>query len=130
MTEATITLVNAKTLLPLFGTRDQHIKRIRDAFGVDITHRDGQIRVAGSTEAVATASEVLKQMKSMVEQQGTLDDDEVSRLLRQQTGEEEPVGHGPTVEAVELRRTKPPPASPFGGFIVELRFELGKESTA
>lgn len=107
MTEATITLVNAKTLLPLFGTRDQHIKRIRDAFGVDITHRDGQIRVAGSSEAVASASQALKLMKTMVEQQGTLNEEEVSRLLRQLTGAEEPVAETPIAGLVSGRQIRP-----------------------
>jgi phosphate starvation-inducible PhoH-like protein len=83
MSEAKITLVNAKSLLPLFGTRDQHLKRIRDAFGVDITHRDGQIRIAGPSQAVADATEALKQLKALVEQQGTLHDSEVARVLDQ-----------------------------------------------
>jgi len=70
MTEDKITLVHAKTLMPLFGARDQHVKRIREAFGVDITHRDGQIRVMGAADAVARATDVLKQLKALVEEQG------------------------------------------------------------
>lgn len=83
MTEAKITLVNAKALLPLFGTRDQHLRRIRDAFGVDITHRDGQLRIAGPGPGVASATEALKQLKALVEQQGTLSESEVTQVLSQ-----------------------------------------------
>jgi phosphate starvation-inducible PhoH-like protein len=82
MTEAKITLVNAKSLLPLFGARDQHVKQIRDAFGVDITHRDGQIRIAGSSVAVAGATEALKQLKTLVEQRGAVTEEDVARILQ------------------------------------------------
>ena len=82
MTEAKITLVNAKSLLPLFGARDQHVRRLRESYGVDITHRDGQIRIAGPTQAVADATEALKQLKAIVDQTGKLDDSEVARVLR------------------------------------------------
>src|SRR5690242_18625108 len=95
MTEETITLVHAKTLMPLFGAKDQHVKRIRDAFSVDITHRDGQIRVAGPTEAVARATELLKQLKDLVETQGEASEDDVTRLLRQ-TGSEQPAAANTT----------------------------------
>ena len=60
MTEATISLVDANSLLSLFGARDQHIKKIREALRVEITHRDGQIRVAGPDQAVAQATEALE----------------------------------------------------------------------
>ena len=88
MAEAKLTLVNAKSLLPLFGSQDRHIKRIRDVFGVDITHRDGQIRIAGDGPDVAQATEVLKQLRSWVEEKGTLANEEVSRVLKQYTDEQ------------------------------------------
>jgi phosphate starvation-inducible protein PhoH and related proteins len=107
MTEATITLVNAKSLLPLFGTRDQHIKRIRDAFGVAITHRDGQIRVEGASAAVARATEALKRMKSLVEQQGSLAEEEVSSVLRQLSGQEQEIQGAPLVTLASGRQIRP-----------------------
>jgi len=45
MTEATIPLVDSHRALSLFGARDQHVRTIREALGVSITHRDGEIRV-------------------------------------------------------------------------------------
>ena len=87
MTEATISLLNAKSLLPLFGACDQHVKQIRAAFGVEITHREGQIRVAGPEEGVARATEVLEQLKTLVERRGSLADEEVEQLLQQGAGE-------------------------------------------
>lgn len=107
MTEAKITLVNAKSLLPLFGTRDQHIKRIRDAFGVDITHRDGQIRIAGSSSAVAGATEALKQLKALVEQRGVISEEEVARVVRQQSETETAVKDAPIVVLPSGRQIRP-----------------------
>lgn len=87
MTEAKLTLVNAKYLLPLFGPRDQHIKRIRDKFGVDITHRDGQIRIAGDSLGVSSATQVMKHLKALVEKNGSIVEDDVTKILSQVTGD-------------------------------------------
>ena len=101
MTEATITLLSAKSLLPLFGACDQHVKRIREALGVEITHRNGQIRVAGDEPAVARATEALQQLKVLVEHRGSLADAEVEQVLRQVTGE----GSGPQAEPILVLAT-------------------------
>jgi len=82
MTESTISLGDVNSLLSLFGARDQHIKKIRAALGVEITHRDGKIRVAGSDQDVAKATKALEQLKSLVERRGSLADEEVSEVLR------------------------------------------------
>jgi phosphate starvation-inducible PhoH-like protein len=106
MTEDKITLVHAKTLMPLFGARDQHVKRIREAFGVDITHRDGQIRVMGAADAVARATDVLKQLKALVEEQGEASEDDVVKLLHD--GQEgRPVVGGTILTLPNGRKLKP-----------------------
>ncbi|MBI2827481.1 MAG: PhoH family protein [Planctomycetia bacterium] len=87
MTEATISVVDSKALLSLFGTRDQHLRKIRDALSVDISARDDQIRIQGPDTAVARATEVLEQLKSIVHRQGSLEPDEVTRVLSDVTGE-------------------------------------------
>jgi phosphate starvation-inducible PhoH-like protein len=81
MTEATISVVDSKALLSLFGPRDQHLRKIRDALSVEISARDDQIRIQGTETAVARATEVLEQLKAIVERQGSLEPDEVSRVL-------------------------------------------------
>ena len=72
MTEATISLVDPESLLSLFGTRDQHLRKIRDTLSVDITHREGKIRVAGEESAVAQATEALEKLKSLAEAKGII----------------------------------------------------------
>lgn len=89
MTEAIISLVDPSSAVSLFGTRDQHLRRISDTFSVAITHRDGKIHVAGNQPAVSQAADALKQLKTMVERRGTVGEDDVSQVLAVLTGAEE-----------------------------------------
>jgi phosphate starvation-inducible PhoH-like protein len=92
MTEATISVVDSKALVSLFGTRDQHLRKIRDALSVDISARDDQIRIQGPDSAVARATEVLEQLKSIVHREGSVDAEEVTRILSGVTDPAAPVG--------------------------------------
>ena len=47
MSEATIPLVDSKSLLTLFGTRDQHLRKIRDSLGVSVSSRNDRIHIEG-----------------------------------------------------------------------------------
>ncbi len=88
MIKATISLVDTGSLLSLFGARDQHLRKIRDTLSVDITHRDGEIHVAGPEAAVAQATEALEQLKSLVERRGELAEAEVSEVLARVCGDD------------------------------------------
>ena len=81
MYEATLSLTEPDLVLALLGTCDQHLRTLRHALGVTITHRDGQLRVAGEEQAVALATEVLEQLKGIAERCGPLKVEDVSRVL-------------------------------------------------
>ncbi|MBN2476583.1 MAG: PhoH family protein [Pirellulales bacterium] len=81
MIETAISVVSSKSLLTLFGACDQHLRRIRDALGVQITARDGQIHIEGEQEAVAAATEVMEQLQSVAHRHGVLASDDVTRVL-------------------------------------------------
>ncbi len=81
MTEATISLLDAKVLLPLFGAGDQHLRRLRADLGVEITHRDGQVRISGEAEAVAKATDALTELRGLVEKRGSISPDDVTQVL-------------------------------------------------
>jgi len=102
MTEATISVVDAKALLSLFGTRDQHLRKIRDALAVDISARDDQIRIQGPDGAVARATEVLDQLKVLVHRQGSLEADQVAQVLSDVTGSSN--GGAPAIEVLNAGR--------------------------
>jgi phosphate starvation-inducible protein PhoH and related proteins len=94
MVESNISVVGSKALLTLLGARDQHIRKIREAFGVAISVQDGRIYVEGEAEAVHGATEVLEQLQSHATQHGSLGTDDVARVL---TGVKN--GQGPTGSA-------------------------------
>lgn len=87
MTEATISLVNPKDLLSIFGARDQNVRELREKFDVEITHRDGKIRVAGEGPSVAKATEVLEKLKQLVESKGEVEEIEFTRTVARVTGD-------------------------------------------
>ena len=54
MGETDISVVSSKELVTLFGTCDQHVRKIREALSVSIS-ADGRIHVEGDQRAVASA---------------------------------------------------------------------------
>jgi phosphate starvation-inducible PhoH-like protein len=107
MIEATISLVDSDSLLSLFGAQDRHLRKIRDTLSVNITHRDGEIHVAGRQPAVTQATEVLEQLKSLVERRGSLEDEDVSQALARVAGEESMSEPTPIDVPSTARRVRP-----------------------
>jgi len=81
MVESKLSVGSQEALVALFGARDQHLRKVRDALGVRISVRDGQIHVEGEPESVATATEVLEQLQSYVKKHGSLGGEDVGRIL-------------------------------------------------
>jgi phosphate starvation-inducible protein PhoH and related proteins len=86
MSEATIPLADSDALLALFGTRDQHLRRIRDSLGVAVSGRNDLIHIEGQDEAVAHATEVFEQLKEIANRYGAVSPDEVTQVLARVTG--------------------------------------------
>jgi phosphate starvation-inducible PhoH-like protein len=81
MSETTISVVSSKSLLTLFGARDQHVRKIRDALGVNITVQDGLIQIDGPPEAVASATEVLERLQAHANRHGSLASEDIALVL-------------------------------------------------
>ena len=81
MAETTISVVDSHALLSLFGPRDQHLRKIREALAVEISAHEHQVRIAGEQQAVARATEVLEQLKDHLDRHGTPSVDDVERAL-------------------------------------------------
>lgn len=106
MSVATIPSVEPQLVLPLFGPQDQHLRRICERFQVNITHRDGEIRVAGEDQSVSDAVEVLTRLKKIVQRRGGVSLDDVSTVFSQVTGDEQPVFS--TVDIIQVgKKIKP-----------------------
>lgn len=72
MTEATIPFIEPAIVLPLFGAKDQHLRRLRDLFQVNITLRNGQVRIVGEEPAVGQATQAIEELATLVRQRGAL----------------------------------------------------------
>ena len=81
MSEATISLINTKSLVALLGTRDQHLRMIRQELGVKVVVQDGEIRIEGDAEAVAQATAVLERLKHLADRPNGVSQQEVGELL-------------------------------------------------
>ena len=86
MIESIITLDDQKELVALFGTCDQNIRQLQEAFQVDITHRDGRIRVSGDGMEVTKATKALEQLKHRLERKGVVGQTDVSEVLGEISG--------------------------------------------
>jgi len=100
MPRSTIAVVDTKRLAAIFGPRDCHLRRIREALGVGIAARDDAIHIEGEEHAVLRATEVFEELDRIARDRGGIDPEEVDRLLRIATGEE----FAPRHEPIEVHR--------------------------
>ena len=86
MIEATLPFPRQQDLLVLFGTKDQNLRLLRDQLRVNVTHGDGTLVVRGEEESVHKATDVLEQLKDIVQRSGELSFDEAKRVVDRVTG--------------------------------------------
>jgi phosphate starvation-inducible PhoH-like protein len=82
MSETTITLDSREEAILLFGSRDQYLKEIRSALGMQqLVGRGDQVLLKGSDEQLALAERVFGQLRQMLRQQGSLAGEDVRTVL-------------------------------------------------
>ncbi len=107
-------------MLSLFGARDQHLRAIRGALGVTITHRDGEIHVSGEDQAVAQATRALEELKQLVERRGIIAPEDVSRVLAMVTGAAQ-TGPVPVIDIPDAVRQIRPRTEGQGRYVAAIR---------
>ena len=119
MSEATLSLVEPQLVLSLFGAKDQHLRSMREALGVTITHRDGQVHVSGEDAAVARATEVLEHLKAVAERSGSVTADDVDGALGRVNGN----GHPATtsIDVINAGRMIRPRTAGQAGYVNAIR---------
>ncbi len=91
MIESTVSVGDAENLVLLLGTKDQHLKQIRESIPAKISTRDGKVLVQGEEDAVIQATAVLEELRSHIGRNGPLDSTQVSQIIQRVTsGEESP----------------------------------------
>jgi phosphate starvation-inducible PhoH-like protein len=83
MSEATLTLTldDRDEALQLFGSRDQHLRLIREALGVRLIARGDTMQIDGTEEQVSRADRVFQQLRQMLRSQGKISAEEVRTVL-------------------------------------------------
>ena len=99
MIESTISIGTAENLVLLLGTKDQHLKQIRSTIPANISTRDGKILVQGDEADVIKATAVLEELRMRLRQNGSLNADAVSQVIRRVANGEnklstDPIGVG------------------------------------
>jgi len=96
MPEATISLDSHDEELAVFGSRDQYLRQIRDALGVKVLARHGELRVEGEPERVAQARQVFEELRVLYRRQRTISSGEVADVIETalQVGAGDGNGHG------------------------------------
>ena len=65
----------------LFGRRDEHLRRIRDALAVQLVARGGEVRIEGPADAVTRAHDVIVHLRDLAGAKGRLDSTDVVNVL-------------------------------------------------
>jgi len=81
MSETDISVVSSKELVTLFGTCDQHVRKLREALSVSISAREGRIHIQGDEQAVASATQVLEELQAHAQRHGELAAEDINRVL-------------------------------------------------
>jgi phosphate starvation-inducible PhoH-like protein len=87
MAESTISLNGQDEAVILFGHRDQYLREIRQALGVQLAARGDTVVIRGGDEPVAQAERVFQQLRGLISRQGSLSVEDVRTVL-------EVVAHG------------------------------------
>ncbi len=66
----------------LFGTRDENLRRIETAFGVELAARGSHVSVEGEPGAVQAASRLLEQLSQLIEKGYQLRNEDVQTAIR------------------------------------------------
>jgi phosphate starvation-inducible protein PhoH and related proteins len=93
MIETTISVVDSKTLVSIFGPRDQYLRKIRSALGVDISVRQDRIHIEGDEEAVRKATGILEKLKALANRDAVLVADDVAQIISAMSGNGEAAEH-------------------------------------
>jgi phosphate starvation-inducible PhoH-like protein len=74
-------LDNRDEAVPLFGSRDQYLRLIRDTLGVRLIARGNTIQIEGPDERVQQADRVFQQLRQLLRQHGRLSSEDVRTVL-------------------------------------------------
>jgi phosphate starvation-inducible PhoH-like protein len=99
MPEVTISLEGHAEELAVFGSRDQYLRQIRDAVGVKVLARHGEVRIEGEPERIEQARRIFEGLRSIFRARNVISSDDVSELIDVALGASERDGQS----SIEIR---------------------------
>jgi phosphate starvation-inducible PhoH-like protein len=90
MPDVTIALESHDEELAVFGSRDQYLRQVRDALGVKVVARHGEVRVEGETERVEQARLVFEELRNQFRRKRPLTGTDVAELIDSVMNSNEP----------------------------------------
>ncbi len=90
MSEVIITLGGHDEELAVFGSRDQYLRQIRDALGVKVLARHGEVRIDGEREKVEQAKLVFEGLRDLFRRHKPITSTEVGDVLDRTLHADEP----------------------------------------
>ena len=81
MSEGRVQFRNHEDVRSLFGTRDKHLRRLRDVLHIDVVLRGDELHLHGDQTQVALGTKVFAELKSVIERTGYLEDEDLERAL-------------------------------------------------
>jgi len=106
-TSITLTLNDRDEALMLFGSRDQHLRLIREVLGVRIIARGDTIQIEGTPDKVDQGSRVFHELRHLLREQGMVTGENVRTVLAVVQGSDD--RSGPQVlSTVDLGRSVRP----------------------
>ncbi len=81
MPEVTLALEGQNEELAVFGSRDQHLRQIRDALDVKVVARRGELRIEGEAESVERARKIFEGLRAMYRVRRTILSADVADLI-------------------------------------------------
>src|SRR3954451_2233882 len=86
MPEVTISLDGHAEELAVFGSRDQYLRQVRDAVGVKVLARHGELRVEGDSDKVEQARQIFEGLRSLCRAGRTIASSDVGDMIERITG--------------------------------------------
>jgi phosphate starvation-inducible PhoH-like protein len=99
MSEVSISLDGHAEELAVFGSRDQYLRQIRDAVGVKVLARHGEVRIEGDPERIEQARRIFEGLRSVYRARKAIGSSDVSELIDGTLRSTEP----DQAEALEIR---------------------------
>lgn len=81
MSDGTVRFRSQNDVRSLLGTRDRNLRRLRDQLHIDVVLRGDELQIRGEPAQVERGTEVLSELRGLIERKGYLPDDEFDRIL-------------------------------------------------